>query len=152
MTRKRRFPFRFEFWLDLNDDTENTLADYIAELKAARTFVTTVRDGLRLIRDLRSGEINVLLELFPMVAAKLQKPTPQASNDDIKREIAALQELLLSQNSNAPLVAAPRALNAPSSFALPTLDDDDMDTIVLSKDTNTDSALNFLNSMMNLQQ
>lgn len=134
------------------NDEQQALADYIAELKAMRTFVTTVRDGLRLIRDLRSGEINVLLELFPMVAAKLQKPAPQASNDDIKREIAALQELLLSQNSNAPLVAAPRALNAPSSFALPALDDDDGDTLVLNKDTSTDSAMNFLNSMMSLNQ
>jgi hypothetical protein len=56
------------FWLDTNRQDERELAEYIVALKEKRTFISTLRDALRLIRDLRQGRVEVLLGLFPWVA------------------------------------------------------------------------------------
>ena len=160
MPRKQSFRLRFTFWLDMLIPEEQGLADYVAELKTQRSFVRTIRDGLRLMRDLRAGSTDVLFELFPFVRQQLVPPPPQAGDaGDLKRELDELKELLL-RSTTPPLVAAarsaapligPKPLGAPK-FDLPTFDDeDDTDTLILAKDTRTDSALNFLNSMLALQ-
>jgi hypothetical protein len=70
--QRKSFRMRFVFWLDLCQEGEADLAEYIDELKEQRKFVTTIKQGLRLIRDLRAGDIDVLLELFPEIKSKLQ--------------------------------------------------------------------------------
>ncbi len=157
-----RYRLRFNFWLNLNDRADEEAADYIELLKNERSFTETIRDGLRLIRDLREGKITVLCELFPFIKEKLA--TSSSSTDEsLRREIEALKVLMLSSanpptvaplsisRSVTPLAAGPKPLSAPS-FELPRFDDDDDDTLILTKDTRTDSALNFLNSMLALQQ
>lgn len=164
MTRKQSFRLRFTFWLDLNAPAENDLADYVEDLKAKRSFVKTIRDGLRLMRDLRAGKTDVLCELFPFVAQQLATPPKSNDSSDIKRELDELKELLL-RSTTPPMVAMPAgsprplmgagAVNGPKPLGAPKFDlprfDDDEDTLVISKDTRTDSAQNFLNSMMALQ-
>lgn len=169
MTRKQHFRLRFTFWLDMLNDEEQSLADYVEELKTRRSFAKTIRDGLRLVRDLRAGKVDVLFELFPWVKAEfiagITSKSDSRGDDRMHREFEELKALILS-TSNAPLVAAPagnprplmsisagaapQALNVPK-FDLPRFDDDDIDTLVIAKDTKTDSAANFLKSMMNLQ-
>ena len=63
---------RYVFWLNLNKLDEHALAEKIGELKARRTFSRTIRDGIRLICDLRQGRTDVLAELFPWVLAEPQ--------------------------------------------------------------------------------
>lgn len=61
---------RFFFWLNLEKSEEFEIADQITDLKQRRQFTKTIRDGIRLICDLRAGRLNVLFELFPWVRAE----------------------------------------------------------------------------------
>ena len=164
MTAKR-FRLRYAFWLNLMDSAENSLAERIETLKAERTFAKTIRDGIRLVCDLRAGKLDVLFELFPWVKAEFLtgvQPQKTAGEVELQRQLERLEKLLTEQQivgSDTPkalqpvTVDGPRALSVPK-FDLPRFDDDDneAETLVLSKDTSTDSALNFLNSMLRLQQ
>ncbi len=79
----RRYDLQYRFWLNANDDAELWLADEIAELKSKRSFTRTVRDGIRLVIDLRNGKTDVLFELFPwvknLVIAAAVPPSPPIS-------------------------------------------------------------------------
>ena len=164
MTKKERFRLRFTFWLDMLDHEEQALAEKIETLKTQRTFAKTIRDGIRLICDLRAGKLDVLFELFPWVKAEFLagvQPQKTAGEVELQHQLERLEKLLTAQQtvrSDTPKalqsvsVDGPPSLNVPK-FDLPRFDDDDeAETLVLTKDTSTDSALNFLNSMMRLQQ
>ena len=56
---------RFLFWLNYDKDEELLVADMIDELKTRRQFTKSIRDGIRLVYDLRQGKVDVLRELFP---------------------------------------------------------------------------------------
>ncbi|NWF67577.1 MAG: hypothetical protein HXY40_00685 [Chloroflexi bacterium] len=154
---------RFTFWLDYSKDEQLLLAETIDELKRRRTFVQTIREGIRLMCDLRAGRLNVLLELFPWVRQELMaasSPAKTAGELEVQRQLARLEQLLQQQlNTPPPLPAlppapthsGPRALNTPQ-FDLPRFEDDDGETLLLQHDSSSDSALNFLNAMLRLQQ
>ena len=74
---------RFSFWLDLGKGSEFILADTIFELKQKRLFASTIRDGIRLIVDLRAGRVDVLLELFPFVEETLLKRAAPLNGVDL---------------------------------------------------------------------
>jgi hypothetical protein len=69
----KRFRLRFTFWLDVNKEDEAEIADKVEKLKQDRLFVQTIRDGIRLICDLRDGKLDVLFELFPWVKAEFME-------------------------------------------------------------------------------
>lgn len=157
---------RFNFWLDIRRDEEYVVAEQIQLLKSQRAFAKTIRDGIRLICDLRAGNISVLLELFPFVQAKLASQTVSSSTDnsDLKHEIETLKALLLRSTipsmgtsprsiGPAPLIDGPKPLAAPK-FDLPRFDEDEdneAETLILTRDTSVDAGLNFLNSILALQ-
>jgi hypothetical protein len=58
---------QFKFWMNIAKDDEFELSMEMMLLKSRRKFATTIKDGLRLMLDLRAGKIDVLLELFPFV-------------------------------------------------------------------------------------
>jgi hypothetical protein len=161
----RRFRERFIFWLDLNRNEDFEVADMITDLKQERNFTATVRDGIRLICDLRAGRVGVLLELFPWLKAELQSASPveeTTSDRAIKEQLDRLEKLMVEQGSVAVDSGShptssnghrePKAMNVPK-FDAPNFEDgDDLGEIVIRKDTSTQSAQNFINSMMNLQQ
>lgn len=60
----------FRFWLDLFKPEEEAIADTIELLKNERSFSKTIRDGIKLITNLREGKLDVLFELFPWVKAE----------------------------------------------------------------------------------
>lgn len=160
MTDKKRFRLRFPFWLDLLKPDEAALAETIDTLKSQRAFASSIRDGLRLIVDLRAGRLDVLLELFPWVAQKLST-AGSAGNGDLERRLDELQRLIMVQGSIAapppdyPVmkpVGGPKPLNVPA-VALPRFDDDDEgETIVLKKGNSSGAGMNFLNAALGLQQ
>lgn len=113
-----RFRPRFTFWLDLYKADEATLAEVIYVLKRERTFVSTIRDGIRLICDLRAGQADSLFELFPWVKEMLVQsaaPVDQRLQD----QIARLEALLVAQG-NVPIqhVQQMPAIKAPSASLL----------------------------------
>lgn len=154
--KHRPHRLRYTFWLDHNKPDEEAIADQIELLKNDRGFVSAVREGIRLICDLRAGRVDVLLELFPFVQDVLCARSGGGDVDDIRRQIEDVQRLLMSQNNGA--IMAPVAPTAgPKPLAVPPIaapvDDDDMPALVLKKAASDGkSAENFLKSAFNLVQ
>lgn len=158
---------RYMFWLDFNKDEELLLAEIIDELKRKRSFIKTLRDGIRLICDLRQGKVDVLFELFPWVKAEFLagiQPQETAGERALREHLERIERQLLGGTSgfgtvpnittstgNPKSLGGPKPLNVPK-FDLPKFDDDDLDTLVVRKDTSTDSTQNFINSLIRLQQ
>jgi hypothetical protein len=152
MTAKR-FMLKREFWLNLNNPAEEALAETIDALKEKRLFAETIRDGIRLICDLRRGELDVLFELFPWVRAEFLEymqslqPDKSAAEARLEQQLARLEKLLLQQTSTP---AGPR----PMALPRPTADEDDtaLLTVTKAKVDGRQITQNFINSMMRLQQ
>jgi hypothetical protein len=155
------FRKRVVFWLDLLREDEYRLMEKVAYWKHTRQFASAMRDGIRLIADLREGRIDVLLELFPWVRSALMQVEAPATSDALQHQLQRLEQLILQQGM-VPVAmpprlgdgqpAGPKALDVPR-FDLPIIEDaDEDDTVILKRDTSTSSAMNFINSMLNLQQ
>jgi len=138
-----RYRVQHKFWLDLKKDQEDKLDEWLHALKASRQFVSTVRDALRLFFDLKEGKTDVLLELFPFASEQRQ----------LQQQLARLEGLIQqSAHQPAPLVSGPKPLTGLPKVLPRVVDDDDDDLLVIGRDTTTDSAMNFLTSMLSLQQ
>lgn len=67
-TRKdTRHRLQFQFWLNTKNKADDELALELLALKQQRRYTATIRDGIRLVMDLRRGRLGVLRELFPWV-------------------------------------------------------------------------------------
>ena len=64
---QQRYRLMYKFWLNVNKPEEEALADDIELLKNERSFTKTIREGIRLICELRDGKLDFLLALFPFV-------------------------------------------------------------------------------------
>ncbi|HLA45639.1 MAG TPA: hypothetical protein VJZ27_19475 [Aggregatilineales bacterium] len=128
-----RFRLGFKFWLNIENPQEQEIAEHIEDLKQSRTFAKTIRDGIRLIYDLRRGKTEVLQELFPWVLEQNispsempdDSPKPDA-NAKLEAHIERLEQLLLQQGampvenskpSQAP-VPVKRESSAPDDFEI----------------------------------
>lgn len=114
--RHRRYRKLFQFQLDLNDPEEKAIAQEIHDLKRERSYSKTIRDGIRLVADLRKGKTDVLRELFPWVMEQKEEistPTVVDPSDKIssilKAEIERLTAILTQHGMNSiePSTAAP---------------------------------------------
>jgi hypothetical protein len=97
-----RFRLRFTFWLDMRKTDEAQLAETIETLKLNRSFAATIRDGIRLICDLRAGQTDVLFELFPWIKDAPQSVSTMPVDRGFQEQIARLEALLLAQG-NVPI-------------------------------------------------
>jgi hypothetical protein len=156
MAANNRYRLRFPFWLDLKKPEEEALADTIEHLKSDRRFAATVRDGIRLIVDLRAGQLDVLFELFPWIKDKLAVvQSPPVPTTAIEAQLKRLEAMLKEQGAvpiKRPMtVTGPQPLGV-SKVSAPTFDDDDHNILVSRRNTSTDVSLNIMNSMFGLQQ
>src|SRR5687768_1306068 len=94
---------RFMFWLNGNDYEHRQLIQLCWSLQENREFAPTIRNGLRLIEDLRAGNLEVLTELFPEIAN-------QFSNQDIR---AIVYEALSNYVGGSQAPAIPDLLDMP---------------------------------------
>lgn len=152
--RASRFRLRFPFWLDMNKPDEHALAELVETLKTKKLFAKTIRDGIRLVNDLREGRLDVLCELFPWVKEEMGKGRAVQSTDAIEAQLARL-EILMKQGGGTTVdfqsASNPKPLSVPS-FSLPRFeDDDDQDTLIITKNYDSSSSTNFVNMMKNLQ-
>lgn len=109
------------FWLNLNKDIENTLDVAVRELKKQRLFAETVRDGLRLILDLRAGSFTVLFELFPNIRDHfVEQPgaSPSGGAGQLD-EIKAMLEIALAEKRDGDKYVMQSALPAGAIKPLP---------------------------------
>jgi len=137
-----------KFWLDLTKDDQDHLDEQINELKQARTFTQTVREGIRLICDLRQGNMTVLFELFPWIKADLLadvQPQETVGEKAIREQLERIEAQLAGQGIDFDTKAIQLVNRREASDA----QDDDIQ-LAIKKDTSTNAADNFLNSMMAL--
>lgn len=148
--------YKFNFWLDCNKDDELLLAEQVDQLKRERLFTRTIRDGIRLIADLRAGRLDVLFELFPWVRAEFMATLSPTT--DIQQQLARLETLLLAQGHQPVAHVTPDSgRGGPKPLgtrppATPVNDDDDFPELVVKKQAdNHQVAHNFLRSVFALQ-
>lgn len=143
-----RFRIRFTFWLDMQKRDEAELAQAIESLKQNRSFAATIRDGIRLMCDLRAGQTEVLFELFPWVKDVPQSASAMPVDRGLQEQIARLEALLLAQG-NVPIqrLSSPHVSERtayPSEKSLVEITNAD------GKGQNKTLTQNFMNSMKGL--
>ena len=147
----KRFRLKFTFWLDVSKSDEYDLAEQIENLKQERLFSQTIRDGIRLMCDLRAGRTDVLFALFPWLAAEFVPPS--RGTWCIRQEIDELRHLIVSQQgrrvSRCTLLPGLQKTMANGFSSRPDEDDDMKLSSKASK--NGSSAQNFLTSLITLQ-
>src|SRR5215204_1231137 len=99
---KNSFRMKFMFWLDCSKADEDALIQQVELLKQERLFSRTIRDGIRLICDLRAGNLDVLLELFPWTKEALQPVSVVPTEQRLQEQIARLEAILIAQG-NVPV-------------------------------------------------
>lgn len=75
----QRFRLKFTFWLNVNKSDEQKLAEIIEDLKAQRGFASAIRDGLRIVWELRQGKTDTLYRLFPLTQPQQQDTSELAA-------------------------------------------------------------------------
>jgi len=166
MADTKRYRVMHKFWLDLRKDYEDWLDETIHTLKQERTYSQTVRDGIRLIVDLRHKKLDALLELFPWVENWIESEVQrriaersisiQSRIDRLEGQLDAMSRMqqpqleagserrMLTDNGQRPMLPGPQK-NADDE------DDTALLTVKKARGDNGQSAENFLKSMMNLQ-
>ena len=71
--RQKPYRMMFRYWLDATKDEELALADFCEGLKQTRSFSSTIRQALTLIRDLRAGRLDSLFAMFPWILGWLEE-------------------------------------------------------------------------------
>ncbi|MEP6987919.1 MAG: hypothetical protein ABI970_20120, partial [Chloroflexota bacterium] len=94
---------QFKFWLNILNSQEKYLADVIQWLTEQGEFVRSIRDGIRLIYDLRFQRSNEsLLELFPDIRERLQvqlTPDGDSCGQGDLRDIKTMLQFVVAQQS-----------------------------------------------------
>lgn len=120
---ERASPYRvmFKFWLNIAREEEKEIAETIQALKQDRSFSSVIRDGIRLVWDLRQGRTEVLRELFPWVLEntsprQLEAPktgdfTPIESR--LQDRFDQIERLLLTSGDKPPNLKT-HSMQAPS--------------------------------------
>ena len=145
MTYHKRDRKRFFFWLDANKD--DAVIGAIVELKSQRGFTSAVREGIKLIWELRQGRTDTLLELFPFVVQAVNNNPDSGGDDDddLRSDIRVLQRQLadLTVMSHAPegmLIAAQDQVGIPHLNA-----PDKPELVLIDEPIDADSTGEFLN-------
>lgn len=158
---QKRFRLRFTFWLDLTKNDEAQLADTIDRLKSQRSFTQTIRDGIRLICDLRAGKLDVLHELFPFVFESFHtaieqerskiRAEYQRQSEGIEAKLTRLEKLLLEQTPQT-MSTQPQNLHQSASLQgnFRPKQFDDVDEIEVTLTDSSDSFDNFLQSVFEI--
>lgn len=154
---------QYKFSLSVRDKHSKSVKRIVEHMRQRGILSQAVRDGLRLINDLRLGKTKVLLELFPDIVDKLCPPSdPKEDINELKRMIQQLQQqqakvVYVPSDGNisedAPLVGQgllpppPKPSKLQKVIPLPVFDDDDTLAITQSVGKNGE---NFTASLANM--
>ena len=144
---QKSFRQRFTFWLDLEKTNEADIAEAIDSLKRKRSFVKTIRDGIRLIIDLRAGRTEVLFELFPWIEAKMQANPAPSGTGGLSEE--KLREII-REATQGQLINTDKQAMAAVPVPEPLILDDDLPKVQVvksEKSSDVNVAQNFLNGI-----
>lgn len=148
---------QYKFTLSIRDKHNREVKKIVDFLIGKGILSQAIRDGLRLLNDLRKGNTRVLLEMFPEVMDKLCPP--QSNNGDVLREIEALrgelrqlqqrpmpqsEEIPDARNYGIPAMKSLAANMGGHTIAMPVILDDEEDTIIVTQSAGQNSGDNFL--------
>ncbi len=146
-----------KFWLDLDKPDHEEVNEIIFTFKNARTYSKAIRDGLRLVHDLRAGHLDVLFELFPWVRAEfleyMSSVQPQKSETEtnIQKQLARIEELLASTETTSGGAGGPKAMTIPAMDG--SIPEESEVTLTIKKAKSPgNSAQNFLDAAFGLVQ
>ena len=136
-----------KFQLRLNHPIDSHVGQILDYAKSQRGEVTMIRDGVRLLWALKNDDLNVLFELFPHLQRQF-KPDAETLIEQFRQMLMQQVAAPVQPQPPAPLPSAieqggKKSLTA-VKVALPLLDDDDDgDTIVITKasDSNSKEAM-----------
>ncbi len=136
-----------KFQLRHNHPIDAHVSEILDYSRSQRREVTVIRDGVRLLWALQNNDLNVLFELFPHLKAQF---VPDGMSLMEQIQALFLNSQVLPQAAPISQASGPKSLNAPT-FALPTFEDEDeLPTLVIQQNTNTDSFGNLFNGMRSL--
>lgn len=149
-----------KFQLRDNNPQDMHVREILDYAKSQRREVTMIRNAVQLQHSLEQGDISVLLERFPWVVEVLKSTAPSGGGELL--EIKSMLEMVMAQQKTTLRMESVNTLAStqqPStgkligggvSLALPRFDDDDLPTVAIAKNKDTNAAKNFVAAMMKL--
>lgn len=145
-----------KFQLRDNNPQDMHVREILDYAKSQRREVTMIRNAVQLQHSLEQGDISVLVERFPWIVEAL-KPTAPSGGGELL-EIKSMLEMVMSQqkaNGGYTLASTQqpstgKLIGGGVSLALPRFDDDDLPTVAIAKNKDTNAAKNFVAAMMKL--
>src|SRR3990167_4086866 len=139
-----------KFFLDKRKDDEKELIDSVKWLKGQRLFTPFIRDGLRLMMDLKARRTDVLFDLFDWLEGWIDVEIERRINarmQDTNARLAKVEAELQAMKMNAPT----QRLEAPVAPRPPVPDSDDSDLLTVRKAASDGkSGQRFLDSAFSL--
>ena len=132
----RKYQFRNDHPMDQH------VEDILNFWKKGKQEITNLRKAVALYYALEQGNLPELFEVFPQYKAQF---APNAAD-----ALEQFMQILQRQQPTPEPVAGPKQIAAPT-FAMPIIDDDDEPTLLLRTSGSTDSALNFVSALRNMQ-
>lgn len=147
-TAKRKpVPRHARKYLFRNDHpTDQHVEDILNYWKRGKQEITNLRKAVALYYALEQGDLPQLFEFFPQYKAQFAPNTAEA----LEQFMQILQRQQLVQAQTTEQAAGPKQIAAPT-FAMPIFEDDDEPTVLIRTATNTDSSLNFVTALRNMQ-
>lgn len=89
----KRYRVQFRFWLDANKTHESKIGQALDDMKSKRKYQPFIRDAIRLMLSLMTGQIAILLELFPGIVAQIEN---RANSAEVLR-VAGMEGIIAQQ-------------------------------------------------------
>jgi hypothetical protein len=132
----RKYQFRNDHPMDQH------VEDILNFWKKGKQEITNLRKAVALYYALEQGNLPELFEVFPQYKAQF---APNAAD-----ALEQFMQILQRQQPTPEPAAGPKQIAAPT-FAMPIIDDDDEPTLLLRTSDSSDSALNFVSALRNMQ-
>ena len=132
----RKYQFRNDHPMDQH------VEDILNFWKKGKQEITNLRKAVALYYALEQGNLPELFEVFPQYKAQF---APNAAD-----ALEQFMQILQRQQPMPEPAAGPKQIAAPT-FAMPIIDDDDEPTLLLRTSDSSDSALNFVSALRNMQ-
>ena len=132
----RKYQFRNDHPMD------QRVEDILNFWKTGKKEITNLRKAVALYYALEQGDLPELFEVFPQYKAQFA-PTTAAALEQFM-QILQRQQVVQEQTTGPKQIAAP-------TFAMPIFEDDDEPTVLVRTNTGTDSSLNFVTALRNIQ-
>jgi hypothetical protein len=134
----RKYQFRNDHPMDQH------VEDILNFWKKGKQEITNLRKAVALYYALEQGDLPELFEVFPQYKAQFAPNTAKA--------LEQFMQILQRQQMTQPPEPAtgPKQIAAPN-FAMPIFEEDDEPTVLIRASTSTDSSLNFVTALRNMQ-